>query len=402
MEQVRGERRFGDAAEMKTLHVIVRDPKDRIGYQPIGRAIVAAAIDEKVTTSALRRGLAALAFYQAYSPREAAEAMRTLAQLGDVDFDESDFVPQWFQPGQGIATIDVILERAGRRFPATVRSELVQLREALAEARSRSCRFYLVEMEPGEPLRGATPLRMAASRATKGNRRSRSANVRPAKSTLRCTRRRPRRSRAAGGAGERQRWADRTKALRLSQTVCPVPGAPSVVRDSQDANRTLRQEIHDAIGKPSDRNGANGEADGYTRYGRAGSRKANREIDRCVDGVEELGAEARPLLLVPTACAPILGVGLGLESDPGAHGRRRSASARRRTSSQGTPCDSPAKTRRARRSISSAQAASTAAGSESGSSRLASNSAATSARSLGGQVKASRRSTCTLEVISPL
>jgi hypothetical protein len=88
---------------MKTLHVVVRDPKGRIGSQAIGQAISAAGIDEKVTTSALRKGLVALTVYQAYSPRQAADAMATLAELGDVDFDESDFVPQWFEPDQGIA-----------------------------------------------------------------------------------------------------------------------------------------------------------------------------------------------------------------------------------------------------------------------------------------------------------
>jgi hypothetical protein len=47
--------------------------------------------------------------------------------------------------------MDVILERASRRFSATVRGELVQLREALAEGRRRGCSFHLVELEPDEP-----------------------------------------------------------------------------------------------------------------------------------------------------------------------------------------------------------------------------------------------------------
>ena len=45
-----------------------------------------------------------MTFYQAYSPRQAAQAMRTLAELGDVDFDERDFAPQWFEPDQGIVS----------------------------------------------------------------------------------------------------------------------------------------------------------------------------------------------------------------------------------------------------------------------------------------------------------
>jgi hypothetical protein len=57
---------------------------------------------------------------------------------------------------------------------------------------------------------------------------------------------------------------------------------------------------------------------------------------------------------------------------------------RLRTSSQGSPADSSDSTRRARRSISAAQAASTSAGFSTDSSRLASSSRATSARSSGG------------------
>jgi len=116
--------------------------------------------------------------------------MRTLAQLGDVDFDESDFIPQWFQPDHGIATIDLILERAGRRFSAPVRGELVQLRDALAEARSRGCTFYLVEIEPSESLRVDTALRKVASRGREGQRET----ATKGRLTKRCTRRPPARS----------------------------------------------------------------------------------------------------------------------------------------------------------------------------------------------------------------
>ena len=137
---------------MRTLHIVVRDPNGRIGRQPIGRAIVAASIDEKVTKSALRKGLLALAFYQAHSSRQAEEAMRTLAELGDVDFEETDFNPQWFSPDECIGTIDVLLGRGGRPFSETVRAELVLIRQALAEARGRGCTFYFVELEPDEGL----------------------------------------------------------------------------------------------------------------------------------------------------------------------------------------------------------------------------------------------------------
>ncbi|MBI2361607.1 MAG: hypothetical protein HYV04_22310, partial [Deltaproteobacteria bacterium] len=81
---------------MRTLHLVLRDPNGRIECQAIGHSIVAAGIDGDVTGSALQKTLLALALYQAHSPSEAAAAMRVLADLGDVDFEESDFTPQWF------------------------------------------------------------------------------------------------------------------------------------------------------------------------------------------------------------------------------------------------------------------------------------------------------------------
>ena len=144
--------RLGDTGEMKTLHLVVRDPSGRIGQQAIGHAIIAAEIDEPVTPSALHNGLLALASYQAHSPREAVAAMRVLADLGDVDFEECDFTPRWCQPDQCIAVIDDMLERRRRPFAGPVRAELVLIRRALAEASSRGCSFYLVELEPGERL----------------------------------------------------------------------------------------------------------------------------------------------------------------------------------------------------------------------------------------------------------
>ncbi len=145
-------RPLGDTGEMNTLHVVVREPNGRIEYQAIGHAILAADIDGAVTPSALHKSLLALALYQAHSPRQAAAAMRALADLGDVDFEESDFAPQWFQPDECIAAIDGLLERKRRPFAGAVRAELVLMRRALAQASSRGCSFYLAELEPGERL----------------------------------------------------------------------------------------------------------------------------------------------------------------------------------------------------------------------------------------------------------
>jgi hypothetical protein len=164
---------------MKTLHLAVRDRSGSIAYQPIGAAIVSAFVDEKPTASALRKGLLGLVCYQAYSPSEAVEAMQVLVELGDVDFDESDFEPQWFRSEQGIATIDLILGGARQRFTAAVRDELVELRRALVDARSRGCTFCLVETEPGETL---------PTEARGRRRRKKTPSTGPL--TARCTRRR--------------------------------------------------------------------------------------------------------------------------------------------------------------------------------------------------------------------
>jgi len=145
---------------MKTLHLVLRDPNGRIEYQAIGHAIVAAGIDGDLTRSPLQKSLVALALFQAHSPSEAAAAMRVLADLGDVDFEESDFTPHWFHPDECIAVIDGLLEQRRRPFPGPVHAELVLIRTALDQANSRGCSFYLVELGPGERL-GFQPIRLS-------------------------------------------------------------------------------------------------------------------------------------------------------------------------------------------------------------------------------------------------
>ena len=138
--------------EPKTLLLIVRDTHGRIAQQAIGPAIVGAEIDEVATPSALRDGLLALACFRAHSPRQAAAAMRELADLGDVDSKAGDFAPPWFQPDDGISVIDRLLERKRRPFAGPIRAELGLMRRALTEAGRRGCRFYLLDPEPGERL----------------------------------------------------------------------------------------------------------------------------------------------------------------------------------------------------------------------------------------------------------
>ena len=108
---------------------------------------------------ALRKGVELLATFWADSPAQAESAKRTLADLGDVDFEDGDFDPKWYDPAAGIAAVDGLLEHAARTHSVlrAVRSELELLRRTLDEARRRSCAFYLVEVEPGEELGFAGP-----------------------------------------------------------------------------------------------------------------------------------------------------------------------------------------------------------------------------------------------------
>ena len=125
-------------------------------------------------------------------------------------------------------------------------------------------------------------------------------------------------------------------------------------------------------------------------------------IERDIDGFEEFGTEPGSLVVVPDGRCLKFSGGFRLDSEGAGHRSANRRATRARTSSHGSPADSPAITRLARRSISRAHAASIAAGSiVVGSSRLARSSAATSARSSVGKAKASRRSSCARDVMWP-
>ncbi len=170
--------------------------------------------------------------------------------------------------------------------------------------------------------------------------------------------------------------------------------------DGEDSNRADCLEVDDVIwealhGAPSDRHVDRKPGD-LCACGRETRKVANGGVD----GVKELHAQPDSMTLVPAAGLAVLRVGLVLKPNAGIHRLSNSAWARARTSSQGIPRDSPAITRRARLSISAAQAASTSAGSSAEtSSRLAKSSAATPARSSIGSSSASRISACARDVI---
>lgn len=163
-----------------------------------------------------------------------------------------------------------------------------------------------------------------------------------------------------------------------------------------------RFQVDDVIGKARHGSASNGKVGWQSTNPGTGARHRHDLVDGCVNGVEELDAQALSPSLVPSAGKAVFGVRLVVKANTRIHRWRSSASARRRTSSQATPTDSSARARRARRSISAAQAASTSAGrSAAASSRLANSSAATSARSSRGSARASRRTSCARDVIRP-
>ncbi len=142
------------------LYLVVRDRQGQVAHQAIGSAIVEADLDASLIRLALRKGIEPLATFYADSPAQAENAKQTLAELGDVEFDDSDFEPTWFDPAPCIEAINGLLEhgRVGRhRMSEGVRSELELLGRRLAEVRGRSGWFYLVEVGPGEDLNFAGP-----------------------------------------------------------------------------------------------------------------------------------------------------------------------------------------------------------------------------------------------------
>ena len=172
--------------------------------------------------------------------------------------------------------------------------------------------------------------------------------------------------------------------------------------DGENSNGVRLVEVDDVIwetchGAPSDgqvlRNSGHGLTCGW---------EPHDLIDGGVNGIEELHAQTESTTLVPACGFAVLIAGFVFKPNAGIHRFRNSASAPARTWSQGMPGDSPLRARRARSSISAAQAASTSAGlSWATSSRLAKSSAATPARSSTGRPSASRRSSCARDVMGP-
>jgi hypothetical protein len=121
----------------------------------------------------------------------------------------------------------------------------------------------------------------------------------------------------------------------------PIARTASVMDDGKDSNRVRGLDVDDRVGEAQNGHAANAEVWRDKRNANTRVRVAN-QLSK--GGIYSLVAE--------------LGAGLVFEANRLAHRRGRLASIERRTSSQAVPSDWPDRTLRARRSISSAQAAS--------------------------------------------
>jgi hypothetical protein len=175
------------------------------------------------------------------------------------------------------------------------------------------------------------------------------------------------------------------------------------MRKRENADRTRRLNVDDVVRKTAYRRSTRREPLRNVWSGFSGSRPRCDESQRFIDRLKKITPEVKSLFFVPVHRLVQFSGSFRFDVEPKTHRCLRRRSTRARTSSHGSPADSPASTRRARLSISFAQAISTSARSSAGSSsRLASSSAATSARSSTGSVSASRKTACARSVIPRL
>jgi hypothetical protein len=138
----------------------------------------------------------------------------------------------------------------------------------------------------------------------------------------------------------------------------PIARTASVMDDGKDSNRVRGLDVDDRVGEAQNGHAANAEVWRDKRNANTRVRVANQLSKGGIYSLEVPLAEAGLTLFVPLNGVAELGAGLVFEANRLAHRRGRLASIERRTSSQAVPSDWPDRTLRARRSISSAQAAS--------------------------------------------
>ena len=183
----------------------------------------------------------------------------------------------------------------------------------------------------------------------------------------------------------------------------PVRWQAAVMRKRENTDRTWRFDVDNVVRETAYRRSTGHETlrNVWSEFSRP--RPRCDESQRFIDRLEKITTEIKSLIFVPVCRLVEFSGSFRFDVEPKSHRCLRRRSTRARTSSHGSPVDSPAMTRRARLSISFAQAISTSARSSVGSSsRLASNSAATSARSSMGNVSASRNTASARSVMRRL
>jgi hypothetical protein len=139
---------------MNSMHVLIQRQNGWIGNQLVGEAVVDADLDASLTKLALRRGCEPLARFTVCTPRQASDVTQVLEALGDVEVSSRDFEAQWFDPKEGIATVENLLQSRARCLTTSVRAELVFLRRELLDAAGHRSRFHLVEVDSEKGVAG--------------------------------------------------------------------------------------------------------------------------------------------------------------------------------------------------------------------------------------------------------
>lgn len=169
----------------------------------------------------------------------------------------------------------------------------------------------------------------------------------------------------------------------------PVLRMPSMMRNSENLSPILQLDVDDVIRKPRDAYTANlGICD--ARYRRTDVGPRSDAVDHRVDRAKKVAAETGSAALIPARCLGHFGLRVRADSKATCQRVLRSRSSRLRTSGHELPGSLPDRARAARRSISSAHAAS--ASSSAAASRLAISSDASSARSPRSSFRASASS----------
>jgi hypothetical protein len=170
----------------------------------------------------------------------------------------------------------------------------------------------------------------------------------------------------------------------------PISRAAASMGECQHPDLGFRFYIDNMVGKLIYRRTADTEVVRHSRYGGSGLGEESNLVESHIDSGNKLISKPRTLFLVPLIGLSELGESLSFCTEGLAHLSEGETTCAR-ASAHSIPLDSPTRKRRARRSISTAQAASMSPASSSAGSRLSRSSAARSALSGSGSSKASRK-----------